>query len=138
MDFSGNLGCFYGEKNNSIFVSRSLVLIKEVYKTESKNFEKIHYGGGIDWFPRPLTILKDVYRLLPSEILDFKKNNIKIYFKNYLIDFSKLKEEEILEKFIINFSNLIKNIDKNYKGDILLPLTGGGRFKNNISIFAKK
>ncbi|RHG36100.1 hypothetical protein DW261_06130 [Fusobacterium varium] len=125
MDFSGNLGCFYGEKNNSIFVSSSLALIKEVYKTESKNFEKIHYGGGIDWFPGPLTILKDVYRLLPSEILDFKKNNIKIYFKNYLIDFSKLKEEEILEKFIINFSNLIKNIDKNYKGDILLPLTGG-------------
>ncbi|WP_294667199.1 hypothetical protein [uncultured Fusobacterium sp.] len=125
MDFVGNLGCFYGKKENNIFISSSLSLIKEVYKLGKENFEKINLGEGIDWFPGPLTTLKNVYRLLPSEILGFKENNIKIYFKNYLIDFSKLKEEEILEKFIFNFSNLIKNINLNYDGDILLPLTGG-------------
>lgn len=125
MDFAGNLGCFYGNKENNIFISSSLSLIKEVYKLENEKFEKINFGEGIDWFPGPLTVLKDVYRLLPSEILGFKENNIKICFKNYLIDFSKLKEEEILEKFVLNFSNLIKNINLNYDGDILLPLTSG-------------
>lgn len=124
MDFGGILGCFYGkDKNGTTYVSSSLALIKENFNINELEYEKIERNSSMDWYPGPLTILENTYRLLPSEILNIYTLEKK--FKNYKIDFSSLSQEELKKEFIENFSNLLKNIEKEFNGNLLLPLTGG-------------
>ena len=136
MDFGGILGCFYGkDKNGTTYVSSSLALIKENFNINELEYEKIERNSSMDWYPGPLTILENTYRLLPSEILNIYTLEKK--FKNYKIDFSNFHQEELKKEFIESFSNLLKNIEKEFNGDLLLPLTGGTDSRTILAFLLK-
>lgn len=136
MDFGGMLGCFYGkDKNGTTYVSSSLALIKENFNINELEYEKIERNSPMDWYPGPLTILENTYRLLPSEILNIYTLEKK--FKNYKMDFSNFHQEELKKEFIESFSNLLKNIEQEFNGDLLLPLTGGTDSRTILAFLLK-
>lgn len=136
MDFGGMLGCFYGtDREKNIYLSSSLALIKEVTNFKEIEHEEIKEQEAMDWYPGPLTILENTYRLLPSEILEIP--SLKKIFKNYKLDFSNLSMTNIKLEFIENFSNLLKNIVKEADSKILLPLTGGRDSRTILSFLLK-
>lgn len=127
LDATGNLQCFYTKKNENICISSSLSIISEIIETQiNNNYKKIEYTKGMDWYPAPLTILMDTKKLMYDEILKFTEKSIELEkipkFKN---NYSKLNKREKILKLKKYLNTLIKNIQKEFGENILLPLTAG-------------
>lgn len=124
MDTTGNLGCYYDGKR----VSSSLVLLWKLRNSNEKlNEEDIPHVeiilGNADYTPGPLTPIKGIRRLLPSQMYDVNtsKTEYRQLIKHH---FSKLTDEERLQQYKKNALYGIKQM-----GSTGLPLwcaiTGG-------------
>jgi hypothetical protein len=81
LDASGLLSCFYGtDDQNRLWCSSSLALIAQVLSPQGNlpTVDKtLTYRKGISWYIPPESRLQNVQRLLPSQILNLAKNDIK-------------------------------------------------------------
>jgi len=80
MDASGLLGCFYGfNDHHQLWASSSPALLAEVLfpsQLPTPDSRTLQYEVGISWFTPPRSRLTGISRLLPSQILDFKTQDI--------------------------------------------------------------
>lgn len=122
MDVTGSLGCFYTySKGNYKIVSSSPVLLKEIVSSTVESQRIVHLSK-MNWYPGPGTRYKDIYRLLPTQTINFSENILEYRpistgekFSNY---------SDILDYLEENILTSIKNIARDTP-NIWLPLTGG-------------
>jgi len=123
-DASGNLQCFYDE--NKQCISSSLSLINEIchYELNSDDYETATTDD-MDWFPGPETPVKHVKRLLGDEILNFEFSFKIERFQQLRTDFEGKDPENLIGELSRKLKQLMINIETDFDGKILLPLTAG-------------
>lgn len=81
MDASGLLGCFYGTATDSrIWVSSSPALLAQVLSPGALSAvspRQLCYETGISWFTPPRSGLAGIFRLLPSQVIDYADGSIR-------------------------------------------------------------
>lgn len=120
MDACGILGCFYSESG---VISRSVHCINQALKRKDVN-PRIMHRFGLDYYPGPGTPYSDIKRLMPSQTLCITDCTLG---KRLLVSFENMydNDEHRLEALIQCFQTLLKNFVKEYKGRIIVPVTGG-------------
>ncbi|HWR26761.1 MAG TPA: hypothetical protein VN316_02680 [candidate division Zixibacteria bacterium] len=128
MDSSGLLGCFYSARQNAagkseLWVSSSAALLSEVLGFENKLMRSISHRVGIDWYPPPGSCMREIRRLLPSQILELDGGYL--IPRRLIPEISQnLSYEEILDRLqsylVTTLRNAVRNRDR-----IWLPLTAG-------------
>lgn len=129
MDAIGSLGVFYTTDNeNGYICSSSLGLISNVAKDAEWNSDYILKRGNyrpLDYYPGPTTPRKNVKSLFSTQFIDLTEEKIG---QRDDFDFSRyrnLSKEELIAKIVELESNVLKNIQNEFKEEIWLPLTAG-------------
>lgn len=76
IDASGLLGCFYGTVDNQTWVSSSPALLAKILGVDVVTDSPLRYEVGISWFAPPRSRFAQMYRLLPSQVLELNTGNI--------------------------------------------------------------
>jgi hypothetical protein len=75
LDASGNLGVFYTMAGGGL-ISSSPALLSELENLPAEKHQLVH-AFGVDWYTGPLTRIKRVSRLLPSQILHLSRQQVQ-------------------------------------------------------------
>ena len=132
MDACGLLGCFYTD--DGIF-SESVALIDEVKRRRSIS-PRIEHGFGLDYYPGSRTMQVDTLRLLPSESISLttaKLENHHLYPEVPAL----ANDEQRINLLVETMSTMLRNVDKNYPGELVLTLTGGYDSRTMMAILEK-
>lgn len=138
LDACGTLGCYYGEDSNGFVISSSLRIISEALnKTWTADY-KVKHGDGngiVDYYPIPYTPYDGIMKLLPSQYIEFD-SKLHIKFRdNYMINrYCNWTIEDIQNAFIEKMSNVMKNIEHEFPGEVWITLTGGVDSRTNFAI----
>lgn len=101
-DASAQLGIFYGVIQNEQVISSSLSLIAELYEGEFtiNKHMPLEYNLLLSWIPGPYTVINGVNRLLPTQYLKVKDNEISVSFRNPIskTDYSNFTVKEIYNR----------------------------------------
>lgn len=130
MDACGTLGCCYGYSDTGeLYISSSLNLLNKVLKRKEYANYKVKYGDGggiLDFYPIPYTPLVGIKKLMPSQFVDFlAENNIQPLDDYMLRRYKGEKKTWIKERFLNEFSSVLKNIEEEFCGEVWITLTGG-------------
>lgn len=128
LDACGTLACFYTKtEDDEVWITSSLSLLNESTKIKKDSNENVvRHKYGMDWYPGPYTVLKDVKQLLPNQVLIFDNKELLIKERKSInLTYEHLNDEKIINLLCKYMINLLKEIEDDYKGKILLPLTSG-------------
>jgi hypothetical protein len=128
MDAAGLLGCFYSFQTTAdgarnIWVSSSAGLLVEVLGIDPTPVRTIAHAVGIDWYPPPQSRYKPIRRLLPSQILDLVRGDLRA--RRLIPKPSEpLSYEALLDRaehyLVTTFQQAAKQFNR-----LFLPLTAG-------------
>lgn len=124
LDAGGSLGCFYSQLDGEVWISSSVAILKDLQNTSLKQAPRIQHSKGMDFYPGPLTKYKNIFRLLPGQILHVNDDDISIKFTPSLERMHFENDEEAYEFIQTRLTTYLKNIYKAEK-DLWLPLTAG-------------
>lgn len=129
-DACGLLGVYYSKG----LISSSLSLIVKYRGIHPKRAIIADYIG-MDWQPAPETIYPDVWRLLPSQVLDFE--NCSTTARELIPSrFSERKDvDKLISTFIHHSDTSLRNMRKRLAGKIYLTLTGGHDSRTQLALF---
>ena len=126
LDACGHMGIFYAYHKGEVVLSSSLHLISTIVGTNWVANHVLKRGESIfDFYPIPYTPYDGVMSLLPSEYFSFdtmtvcKRNDFD--FLRYMC----IDENILMDQFINGFANILNKINKEYQGNIWVPLTSG-------------
>lgn len=140
-DISRSFPIFYTKQNNDLFLSDDIYYLKSKFKIEDfGSLASIELKASNHTYGKR-TLLKDVYQIQASELLEIKKNTItnnsiqynyatqKISILNY-----KQLQKKALEAFKNSFNRFIKSLKNR---PVAIPLSAG--FDSRlIAVFLKK
>ncbi len=129
LDACGTLGCFYTyDKDGSIICSSSLHLMEEVIANcVWCSNQDIQYGSPkvFDFYPGPSTPVKPIRALLPSQYIVLSEGKIRNREDFDFSRFDNRNKEEIIDEIIEAGKNIFCNIEREFAGNIWIPMTGG-------------
>lgn len=139
LDCCGTLGCFYYNNHNKVIISSSLHLISKVLKLEREDVYEVRYGDGhgtFDYYPAPFTVYSDVFKVLPSQYIEFSDTLIKLNVnKKYMYrKYVAMSKNEIERKVIDGLACEMQNIEHQFRNNIWLSLTGGVDSRTNVAV----
>jgi len=119
-DTAGILGCLYSNKEDGLWVSSSVALLRTP-QTAIFDDRELQLGVGMEWYVAPLSRYAGIRRLLPSQQLDLKTGKIsaKRLFKQVELTYEQALEQ-IEETLVTAIAVLAKTSQPMW-----LPLTAG-------------
>ena len=104
-------------------------LLNDILKFEENYNYKVCYGDGngvLDYYPIPYTPIEGIFKLLPSQYIDLKlEKHIAVNEKYLSRQYSNLSRKDIRDAVIQRLGNVLKCVEKEFGGEIWLPLTAG-------------
>ena len=138
LDAAGTLGVFYGQTKDGFVISSSLALINDFSDLEEREYEPIVFGRTkMDWFPGPMTKIKGINKLLPSQILRVSEEGYELIFRDSInsgdVHFISVNDtyQKIVESQKILFSNIMCKYPR-----INLSITGGNDSRLQATMLA--
>lgn len=121
-DFSGLLGLFYSENEQGLWISSSVSILNNLRNKTTVNKTFINENQ-MNWIPPPLTNIREVYSLLPSQYIDLNKKEIKMkqLFPEKFLTISEDDAIIMLKDYLITGVNNVAKMNKN----IWVPLSAG-------------
>ena len=143
MDACGTLGVYYASNDKSgPYLSSSLHLLSEVLGCSWDADYQIKYGDGngcMDYYPIPYTPYEGIKKMLPTEFYNFNNGGTVEFRKDTFSTerYATSTESELVALFISGMSSVMTNIEREFSGNIWIPLTGGVDSRCNVALATK-
>lgn len=114
MDMGGLLGCFYLDYGDSLWISSSVNILKEVLEINNYDTTSLP-GGAMKWYPLPTSSTPPINSLLPSQILLLKNGTIRAreLFPSKLLNLSEEEALDIIQSSLIEGIRRVSKTGKN-------------------------
>lgn len=119
MDACGLLGCFY---TSTGIISSSIHCLNTILKQKTIS-PRIKHRFGLDYFPGPDTPYPYIKRLMPSQTLNI--TDMTCGKRVLIIPRTYENNDERIDDILQCTKTLFHNLQKQYDGKIMVPLTGG-------------
>lgn len=118
---------YYVSKGERWIVSPSLNLVYSSFREDFVGFkQKMIPNASIDWYPAPLTKVRNVYRTFNSQKLSIFETGIKTSYRDVInYQFSKLSDEDKRVRLTNYLCNAVYNVSKFSGRKIWMALTAG-------------
>lgn len=137
-DACGLLGLFYTEiMNRGFIITDSLNILKRYFSISYRgDFQKYYKKDKYMFYPGPLSILENVYKLMNTQCLYISTTEIRPAIYQPIKKLTGMTNRELIEEVNERMLTYMQNIGKKFN-NIYIPLSGGFDSRTVLSI-AKK